>query len=223
MRNMCSLPGMQDMCNDNARLLIGVCTALLVLATSAVILRLISRRISALPFWWDDVAITLSLLVSYGCSALAFVDARAGVGRHFETVSENHVVLLFKTTVAYEILYSICITLVKISILLFYYRLFAVRKGFQRTIFVALALVTCWCLVIVLLNILQCIPVKAAWIRPFPHSKCINNNASLLGTAITNVIIDLAILILPIEPIWRLNLTIRRKLALTAIFCLGAL
>lgn len=145
------------------------------------------------------------------------------MGRYFETVREDDVVLLFKTTVAYEILYSICITLIKISILLFYYRLFGVRKGFKRVIYFALTLVTCWCIATVLLNLLQCIPVKAAWIRPYPNSKCINNNASLLGTAITNVTIDLAILVLPIEPIWRLNLTLRKKLALTAIFCVGAL
>lgn len=150
-------------------------------------------------------------------------DAKSGVGRHFETVREENIVLLLKTTIAYQVLYSICITLVKISILLFYYRLFGVRKTFKKVIVCALALVTCWCVAIVLLNILQCIPIQAAWIRSYPHSKCINNNASLLGTAITNVVIDLAILGLPLEPIWRLNLTLRKKLALTAIFCIGAL
>lgn len=151
------------------------------------------------------------------------IDAKSGVGRHFETVREDYIVLLLKTTIAYQVLYSICITLVKVSILLFYYRIFGVRKAFRKIIIGALVLVTCWCIAIVLLNILQCIPVQAAWIRPYPHSKCINNNTSLLGTAITNVVIDLGILILPIEPIWRLNLTLRKKLALTAIFCIGAL
>ncbi|KAK4695498.1 hypothetical protein P7C71_g2266, partial [Lecanoromycetidae sp. Uapishka_2] len=178
---MCSLPGMQAMCQDNTRALVGIGAALLVLATTAVILRLASRRMSALTFWWDDVAIIASL-----------------------------------------VLYTICITLVKLSILLFYYRLFGVRKTFRRVIVAALALVITWCIAIVLLNILQCIPIQAAWIRPYPHSKCLNNNTSLLGTAITNVVIDLAILVLPIEPIWRLNLTLRKKLALTTIFCIGA-
>ena len=170
-------------------------------------------------------------------------DAKNGVGRHFETVPESAVVLLFKvshffpsllvlenisnktpkTTVAYEILYCVCVTLIKISILLFYYRLFGVNKVFKYTCYVAFAVVTCWSIAIVFSNIFQCVPVEAAWIRPYPHSKCINNNASLLGTAITNVLLDVIILVLPMAPVWSLSLTVRQKITLTAIFLLGAL
>ena len=128
-----------------------------------------------------------------------------------------------KTTVAYQILYCVCVSLIKVSILLFYYRLFAVRAAFKYTCYVVLALVTCWCIAIVFTIIFQCIPIEAAWIRPYPHSKCINNNASLLGTAITNVFLDIVILVLPMVPIWSLGLTVRQRITLTAIFLLGAL
>ncbi|KAM0795686.1 hypothetical protein BDR22DRAFT_893930 [Usnea florida] len=244
MKDMCNLPGMGQMCQDNTHIVIGTCIGLMVLSTSAVLLRLASRRVSTLSFWWDDAVIISSLVsamelppsatfntgglthnsqaVSFACSALMLVDARNGVGRHFETVPQASVVLLFKTTVAYEILYCVCITLVKISILLFYYRLFGVRKAFKYTCHVLLALVTCWCVAFVLANIFQCIPVEAAWIRPYPHSKCINNNASLLGTAVTNVFLDVVILVLPMVPVWSLSLTVRQKITLTAIFLLGA-
>ena len=131
--------------------------------------------------------------------------------------------LLFKATIAYEILYYICITLIKISILLFYYRLFGVGKAFKNTVFVALAVVICWCIAIVLGTIFQCTPVEASWIRPYPDGRCINNNSFLLGISISNVIIDCAILVLPAPPIWSLNLSVRRRIALTAIFLIGAL
>ena len=116
-----------------------------------------------------------------------------------------------------------CITLIKVSILLFYYRLFGVRKQFKITLFVVLGLVCAWCIAIVLIDIFQCVPVQAAWIRPYPNSRCIDNNASLLGTAVTNVILDIAILVLPLSPIWNLALTIRQKVTLSAIFFVGAL
>ena len=128
-----------------------------------------------------------------------------------------------QTTVAYQILYCICISLIKISILLFYYRLFGVRKQFKITVFVVLAAVCAWCVAIVLVDLFQCVPVKAAWIRPYPHSKCMDNNASLLGTAITNVVLDFTILVLPLAPIWSLALTMRQKMTLSAIFLLGVL
>jgi len=62
MKNMCSLPGMKAMCLSNTSIVIGLCAALLALATIAVMLRLISRWLSALPFWYDDAAILLSLV-----------------------------------------------------------------------------------------------------------------------------------------------------------------
>ena len=93
---MCTLPGMEHMCNTHTHELVGACAALLALATTAVMLRLLSRRLSALTFWWDDVMIIASLMVSYACSALTFVDANNGVGRHFETVPQSSVNMLFK-------------------------------------------------------------------------------------------------------------------------------
>ena len=97
------------------------------------------------------------------------------------------------------------------------------RKAFKYTCHLLLALVTAWCIAFVLANIFQCIPVEAAWIRPYPHCKCVNNNASLLGTAVTNVFFDVVILVLPMVPVWSLSLTVRQKVTLTAIFLLGAL
>ncbi|KAL9101799.1 MAG: hypothetical protein Q9163_002970, partial [Psora crenata] len=95
-RNMCSLPGMEKMCADTTDILVVACAALLVLSTTAVILRLVARKLSTVALWWDDMTILLSLAVSYACSALTFVDADIGVGRHFETVSQSSVNLLFK-------------------------------------------------------------------------------------------------------------------------------
>ena len=62
MQNMCSLPGMGQMCQNTTRLLIAVTVALMALATMAVVLRLLSRRVSALTYWWDDTAILAALV-----------------------------------------------------------------------------------------------------------------------------------------------------------------
>ncbi|KAG8528432.1 uncharacterized protein KY384_007350 [Bacidia gigantensis] len=221
MNDMCALPGMQEMCNSQTRTVVGVCAALLVLATMAVALRLLSRKLSALPFWWDDLIIVASLAISYTCSAITFVDANNGIGRHFETVQPSSVNLVYRTTIAYQVLYAVCITLIKISILLFYHRIFGVSRSFRLANWIVLGLVCAWCVATSLVNIFQCIPIKAAWERTIHDSSCINNNASLLGTAITNVLLDFAILVLPITPIWNLALTVRQKLTLTAIFLLG--
>ena len=62
MKDMCALPGMSQMCEDDTHIVIGTCIGLMVLSTLAVLLRLASRRISALSFWWDDAVIISSLV-----------------------------------------------------------------------------------------------------------------------------------------------------------------
>ena len=42
------------------------------MAVLAVILRLISRRLSKAHFWWDDGIIVLALLLDFGSSAFNF-------------------------------------------------------------------------------------------------------------------------------------------------------
>ena len=143
LKDMCALPGMSQMCQDNTHIVIGTCIGLMLLSTFAVLLRLASRRVSTLSFWWDD-AVMISSLVSdlhfsphgfqFGLSDTQVVggvvcvfrtdacwyeqpyshadfplwiqdpysllppDARNGVGRHFETVPQASVVLLFKVS-----------------------------------------------------------------------------------------------------------------------------
>ena len=75
---------------------------LLLLATAAVMLRMISRKVSALPYWWDDTVIVASLIASYGCSAIAFIGAENGVGKHFETVPKSSVKLLLRVSNVYS-------------------------------------------------------------------------------------------------------------------------
>lgn len=44
----------------------------IIVAVAAVILRLISRRLSAAHFWWDDGLIVMGLFLSFGSSAFNF-------------------------------------------------------------------------------------------------------------------------------------------------------
>ena len=62
MKDMCALPGMSQMCQDNTHVVISTCISLMFLSICAVLLRLVSRRVSTLSFWWDDATIILSLV-----------------------------------------------------------------------------------------------------------------------------------------------------------------
>lgn len=83
----------------------------------------------------------------------------------------------------------------------------------------------------ILLALLQCRPVYAFWSRVDPRNPLspsdyhcdINQRRYYYGTAIPNIVTDLAILGLPAPYIWQLHLPIRQKLAVTGIFLVGLL
>ncbi|KAL9620508.1 MAG: hypothetical protein Q9160_004977 [Pyrenula sp. 1 TL-2023] len=54
-------------------------------------------------------------------------------------------------------------------------------------------------------------------------AKCINDVRFYWATAILNIVTDMYILVLPMPIVWRLHTTMRRRLAISAIFMLGGL
>jgi hypothetical protein len=59
------------------------------------------------------------------------------------------------------------------------------------------------------------------WDRTIPGGHCVDNTAFLLGNSIPNIATDIAILLLPLPFIWRLQQSKSRKIALSGIFLLA--
>ena len=130
--------------------------------------------------------------------------------------------LSHKTGYANQIIYPITITLIKLSLLLFYFRLFKVHEGFKVAIYITGVLALGWCVGIIFAGALQCLPVKQCLngLGP-PVTHHFSFQSYLLGYAIPNVTLDFVILVLPIFLVWNLVLTKRKKVAVSAVFLLG--
>lgn len=70
--------------------------------------------------------------------------------------------------------------------------------------------------------IFECTPRERIWDTKIA-GKCINIKAIFLLTGSWNVISDLTILVLPIVPIWQLQMSPRKKLGVYAVFSTGVL
>lgn len=68
----------------------------------------------------------------------------------------------------------------------------------------------------------SCRPYKRIWDRTVP-GKCINTFILDMTSSGINVTLDLAILLLPQKLIWRLQMTLRRKIGTSIIFGIGVL
>lgn len=74
----------------------------------------------------------------------------------------------------------------------------------------------------VFVDIFQCTPNKAVWDSK-AKGTCVNRTAQDLSMAIINLITDIVVLILPMHPVWSLQVSKSKKWELSAMFSLGFL
>ena len=80
-----------------------------------------------------------------------------------------------------------------------------------------------WCLAHIITVIFSCQPIPYFWDRTIKGGKCINENNFSYGTSAANILTDIAVLVLPIPWLWRLQMKTEKKVAIAGIFLLGSL
>ena len=120
--------------------------------------------------------------------------------------------------------YLSAIALTKVSILLFYLRIFP-NPVFRRLVYVALAYCIGYILGTVIALVFQCSPISLAWDRwDGEHpGKCFNLN--LLGwmSAALNIVGDLIVICLPLHELSKLAMSRRKKAGVMLMFLGGGL
>lgn len=114
-------------------------------------------------------------------------------------------------------------SLVKIAILLFYYRIFKVSQRLLIAIWVMGTVIICWYITSVLVGCFQCYPARFLWDRTIPGGKCIPEDALWIGSSVSSLVTDAAILAVPMPIIWNMRVTWRQRIAISAVFLLGSL
>lgn len=120
-----------------------------------------------------------------------------------------------------EVLFGFQVTAVKLSILWFYHLIFSPKA--ERVIQAAVALCMLWFIVATFIVIFQCKPVSAYWNQLAQPPYCMGTPQVLLGYELSNLIIDVIILCIPIRYVSFLKMSVSKKLSVLAMFLLGAL
>jgi len=119
-----------------------------------------------------------------------------------------------------EATYYITVSLTKMSILFLYLKLIPHRTyriiNWSMMVFVGLTAFTC-----VVAGIFQCNPIHKAWHPELPGT-CFNQVALYLSNAGLNIAQDIIIYFLPAKTLWHLQLPKKQRIALIAIFIVGA-
>ncbi|KAH8434361.1 uncharacterized protein LDX57_012009 [Aspergillus melleus] len=205
--------------NDRGQTYIDVSSALVALSTAIVAVRIAARWVKS-TLGWDDYVICISIVIAYSMLAEAVFWARdGGLGKHLSSLSMEEKIMFQKCFFANEISYTLLVPSIKISILLLYRRIFPIRK-FQIASWIVGGLVCSWCLAVFITVMLQCRPISLNWDKSQPGT-CIDAKQFFFGNAISNLLIDVVILMMPIPMVLQLQLRTSQKLTILGIFLLG--
>ncbi|KAI1002062.1 hypothetical protein K3495_g6144 [Podosphaera aphanis] len=185
-----------------------------------LILRFWARFRQNIGYGLDDWLILLSFAFMSGNLGCVIVLIQNGVGLHSGALSLAEIMKVGKVLVGNEVIYVTNINIIKLSVLVMYYRFFPIRP--VRIGGLALGLLSCaWNISLSVLAVAQCVPFKKTY-APWVEGDCINLKATFLAIALPNILTDLAILTLPLPHVWKLQTNIPQKISLTAIFLLGS-
>lgn len=102
-----------------------------------------------------------------------------------------------------------------------YYRIFALKR-FQQALRIVAGLVGAYTIWSILQTLLECLPIAANFrSAPLPGDRCIPYQAHLLSLAIPNIILDWALLFLPMPVIWNLKMSLVQKTEVTAVILIA--
>lgn len=118
-------------------------------------------------------------------------------------------------------LYNLTLALVKLTFLFQYYRVLSVHK-MKRVIFILGTIIMLWAVSQLLVTVFTCSPVQKFWQTDLPGT-CVPNLPFWYLNAAGNIVSDLAIFIMPLPVLNRLQLRKKQKYFLMAIFSLGFL
>jgi hypothetical protein len=203
-----------------SNLILAVITAICALA------RVIYKAVfSIAELGWDDYSVLAALVV--GVPSVVIIDRGLvpnGLGRDVWTVPFDQITNFVRYLYALEVLYFFQIALLKLTLLFFFLRIFP-KPLIKRLLWATVAFNVLCGIAFTIAAVFQCQPISFYWTKwdKEGDGKCININGLAWSNAIISIVLDIWMLILPLYEVFNLQLTWRKKLSVTVMFCVGTL
>ncbi|KAI4225425.1 MAG: hypothetical protein L6R36_003909 [Xanthoria steineri] len=218
---MDAIPGAFDE-GDKGSGIVAANIIVIILATIAVGLRIVSRRMQRLALEADDFLIFAALPFGWAMCICTLIAVKHGLGKHIGTVPPADLIIEGQAFYASEIIWATSIPIIKLSILLLYIRIFGRLRYFKNLAYIIGIFSVCWGIMVILVCALQCRPVQFTWDKSVKGT-CINAPLFFIIGSAPNVLTDFVLLVLPLPAVWNLHTTRAQKISLTGIFMLGSL
>ncbi|MCJ1252151.1 hypothetical protein MMC30_009389 [Trapelia coarctata] len=173
---------------------------------------------------WEDYTMLASWATYISYVGVSFVPLNGGAGIHQWDLYILPVIHSAEYLNIAEVLYVLAICLVKVSILLQIHRIFAPPRNTVLYVLIwgLVAINSLLYTAIGLVTIFQCTPRERIW-NPLIPGTCVNEYAVFISGASMNLVSDLILLILPLHSVWKLQMKLKRKLQVSAVFATGVI
>ncbi|KAI4250642.1 MAG: hypothetical protein L6R42_008701, partial [Xanthoria sp. 1 TBL-2021] len=186
--------------------------------------------------WGDDreaelIAVSIILIIATCLATALRFWAQRSIKKQWE--ADNILIVFAASVYSLALLQAFCLGLIKLSILLFYRRIFTMhRRAFQIAFYVLGTYTLLLTIATFIVFLLQCVPISLFWdiayriegVRP-PHlakGHCLPQQGQIIPTLIANTLSDVALMILPAIGLRNLSLPTAKKIGLFFVFSLGA-
>jgi len=188
--------------------------AFLVVAGVAVALRFCTKFIARISIGAEDWIVLLALVFFFIETVLLLV-ALSDIMDKVPPSIEHFAKLSYFSA----IFYYLVDTTVRISVVWYYRRIFPI-PSFRRLSMIMIGICILWCIPGFFLELFDCVPLSSYW-DPAVSGRCINYMLYYVIIMSVEVVLDAAILVLPLKQVYRLQMTGQKKTLVCGIFLLG--
>ncbi|KAJ4364604.1 hypothetical protein N0V83_009200 [Neocucurbitaria cava] len=195
-----------------------------ILAIIFLVQRLFTKTRLMRVFQVDDATVILSWALSCVTQSLLIAGFITGcIGVHAWEIPIEKYGFYSRLILAAPLVYAPCCALTKISLCIFYQRL-SPNKTFQAAVWSTIFVCAGAYIGIFFSLIFACKPIAASW-NPLllATAVCVNRGAIYIATAVIGIVTDVVLIALPIPTIWGLQMPMKQKIGLTAIFGIGSI
>jgi hypothetical protein len=190
-----------------------------------VVLRFVSKFLANSELGLDDYFIAITLGVGIPSSVLTVHGIISnGLGRDIWTITPKQITDFIHVFYAMEILYFAQVSLLKLSLLFFYLRIFPGTQ-IRRLLWATITFDICFAVVFVLIAIFQCRPINYYWNNwdGEHQGTCLNVNALGWSNAAISILLDAWMLAIPMSQVFSLHLHWKKKIGVAMMFVVGTL
>ncbi|KAH7009173.1 hypothetical protein B0J12DRAFT_587309 [Macrophomina phaseolina] len=194
--------------------------SLICLSTIAIGIRLYTRLFIKKAIGLDDSSFAALEMENYACSNIK-LGTKFGLGYHLRAVSESDFITFRKIQFLTQLSYIASFVASKLSFAALYLRVFP-DQLFRRIILSLTVVLVAEYIEETVVVCLQCKPIRKLW-RPTIKGSCMDLRTFYHVAFAVKLATDLALFLLPIPALQRLQTSLGKKIGVMAMFSLGLL